>query len=110
MPATIGWSGSTSAGAGDLVLRSDHLPPGTPGFFFHAAQAIQLPVGNGMRCAGGDVVRLPVVHASAGGTILQPFAAAEHGLGSGATFSVQIPYVVAASATVASEGELPAPA
>ena len=90
--AGIAWNGSTSVSAGDLVLRADHLPPGTPGFFFHGAQAVQVPLGNGLRCVGGGLVRLPVVHADAAGVAAQPFAAQDHGLQAGATRHFQLYY------------------
>lgn len=92
LAATTGWSGTTSAAAGDLVLRAQHLPPGAPGFFFHGSQTVQVPLGNGVRCVGGDLVRLSLVHAESDGSVEQPFAAAAHGLAAGATRHFQLYY------------------
>jgi hypothetical protein len=56
---SISASGSMSLAADDLVLRATCVP-NQPFIFFHAAMQMQLPFGNGFRCAGGDLVRLPV--------------------------------------------------
>jgi hypothetical protein len=56
--ARIGATGTSSLSANDIVLRADGVPD-QPFLFFHAANRIAVPFGNGLRCAGGDVVRLP---------------------------------------------------
>ena len=90
--AAIGWSGTTSASAGDLVLRVTDVPPGKAGFFFHGAHAVQLPIGNGLRCVGGDLVRLGVVVAGANGVVVQAFDAGQHGLDAGTIRHFQLYY------------------
>jgi len=67
--AALGVSGSTSIIADDLVLSATHLTPG-PGLFFQGDNAVNSgngnPFGDGLRCAGGNVVRLEVRFANAG--------------------------------------------
>ena len=56
-------AGSVSVTADDLVLRAVGLTPG-PGLFFQGDNAVNSgagsPFGDGLRCAGGGVVRLEV--------------------------------------------------
>ncbi len=61
--AEIHSSGTTSASAGDLMLLSAPVP-NQPGLFFHGANQVQLPFGNGFLCASGGIVRGEVVGAS----------------------------------------------
>ncbi len=75
---------ANSAGPGGATLRASvgactpatglvggSLPPGQPGLYFRANNAVGggsgAPFGNGLRCAGGGVVRLQVRVADAGG-------------------------------------------
>jgi plastocyanin len=62
-------SGSTSIGSDDLVLSATNLTSG-PGLFFQGNNAVNSgngnPFGDGLRCAGGNVVRLEVRFANAG--------------------------------------------
>ena len=62
-------SGSTSIGSDDLVLSATNLTSG-PGLFFQGNNAVNSgngnPFGDGLRCAGGSVVRLEVHFANAG--------------------------------------------
>jgi len=62
-------SGSASIGADDLVLSATNLTPG-PGLFFQGNNAVNSgngnPFGDGLRCAGGNVVRLEVRFANSG--------------------------------------------
>jgi len=62
-------SGSTSIAADDLVLSATNLTPG-PGLFFQGNNAVNSgngnPFGDGLRCAGGNVVRLEVRFANSG--------------------------------------------
>jgi hypothetical protein len=66
--ATLGASGSASITADDLVLSVTGLTPG-PGLFFQGDNAVNSgngnPFGDGLRCAGGNVVRLEVQFANA---------------------------------------------
>ena len=64
-------SGSCSISAADLVLTGSGLVAGQPGLYFQGNNAINggagNPFGDGIRCAGGGVVRLQVGFADAGG-------------------------------------------
>ena len=51
-------AGSTSISANDFGLRADCVP-NTPGIFFYGPNQIQVTFGDGFRCVGGAVRRLP---------------------------------------------------
>jgi hypothetical protein len=63
--------GSASLSAGDLVLLGSDLRPSQPGLYFQGDAAVDggdgAPFGDGLRCAGTNVVRLEVRTADAGG-------------------------------------------
>jgi hypothetical protein len=65
-------TGSTSVGTGDLVLTGDQLIANQPGLYFQGNNAINSgngnPFGDGLRCAGGGVIRLQVRFASSSGS------------------------------------------
>ncbi len=63
--ANISLSGSTSVSANDLALQAGPVP-NQPGIFFFGPNQIEMPFGNGYRCVGGAVKRLPVVFATGG--------------------------------------------
>lgn len=68
--AAIGYSGSTSVAANDLVLTCTGLPPFQNGIYFYGGGQVEIPFGNGLRCVGPGgvgVFRLPVVNSGAGG-------------------------------------------
>lgn len=62
--AVLSTSGSDSVAAGDLVLQGAGLEPNQPGLYFQGNNAINggngAVFGDGIRCAGGGVVRLQV--------------------------------------------------
>jgi len=64
-------SGSDSVGSHDLVLHVNNIPSGQPGVFFQGNNAVNsgtgVPFMDGLRCAGGAVVRLQVVFPDANG-------------------------------------------
>jgi len=68
--ASISVSGSTSVASNDLVLSAGPVP-NQPAIFFFGPNQIEVPFGNGFRCVGGAVKRLPVVFGSAN-TITHP--------------------------------------
>ena len=68
--ANISVSGSTSVAANDLVLSAGPVP-NQPAIFFYGPNQIEVPFGNGFRCVGGAVKRLPVVFGG-GNTITHP--------------------------------------
>ncbi|MCH2107238.1 MAG: hypothetical protein MK291_11425, partial [Planctomycetes bacterium] len=65
-------TGSASVSAGDLVLEGSQLIGSQPGLYFQGNNAVNSGAGNqfgdGLRCAGGGVIRLQVRFASSGGT------------------------------------------
>jgi plastocyanin len=69
--AKLSSSGSTSVSAGDLVLAGSQLVPGQPGLYFQGNNAVNSQAGavfgDGLRCAGGGVVRLQVRMADGSG-------------------------------------------
>ena len=84
--ALMSGAGSASISADDLVLNVVNLTQG-PGLFFQGNNAVNSangnPFGDGLRCAGGNVLRLEVQFAN-----------------SGNNFSVQTTLPIAASANV----------
>ena len=67
--AVLSASGSASIASDDLVLSATNLTSG-PGLFFQGNNAVNSgngnPFGDGLRCAGGNVVRLEVRFANTG--------------------------------------------
>ncbi|MCB9914096.1 MAG: hypothetical protein H6828_02970 [Planctomycetes bacterium] len=65
-------SGSASVGSDDLVLNAEGLQPNQPGLYFQGQNAtnngLGLVFGDGLRCAGGNVLRLGVRISNAQGT------------------------------------------
>ena len=62
----IGATGSTSITANDLVLTGTGAPLSQFGLFYFGPNQISVPFGEGVRCAGGGIVRLGV--SNSGGT------------------------------------------
>jgi len=62
--AIMSASGNASAGASSLVLSTENLIPNQPGLYFQGNNAIAggqgIHFGDGLRCAGGAVIRLQV--------------------------------------------------
>jgi hypothetical protein len=56
--ASIGFAGSASIAANDLILTAEDLPSNQIGLFFYGPSQIQVPFGDGNRCVGGVVSRL----------------------------------------------------
>jgi len=59
--AQIGWSGTASHSADDLVLEVSGAAASMPGIFYLGDAQLQLLFGDGVRCVGGAVNRLPVL-------------------------------------------------
>jgi subtilisin family serine protease len=70
--AVMNWSGTQSISSNDLVLIASGAPPSTSGLMFFGTNAIQVPFGNGFRCVGGTVVRMPVITSNGFGDAVQP--------------------------------------
>ena len=71
LPARIGHGGSVSIAANDLRLSARQLPANQFGLFYYGPNAIELPYGDGTRCVGGQVFRLPVQTIDGGGEVLR---------------------------------------
>lgn len=59
--ASIGFSGSNSFAANDLVITATDCPPGQMGIFFYGNTQVFVPFGSGIRCVGGNLFRLPPI-------------------------------------------------
>lgn len=57
--AVLSASGTSSVSANDLVLNAFGCPPNKTGLFFYGTATAQVPLGNGFRCVGGTISRLP---------------------------------------------------
>lgn len=91
--ASIGHAGSTSIAAADLVLSAAGLPAGNAGLFFLGdSQVPQTPFGNGWRCIGGAIHRLPLLAIGATGAVQQAFPYAGSPVTPGSTWNVQFWY------------------
>ena len=64
----ISSTGSTLISANDFGLRADGNPANQFGVFFMGENQVDLPFGNGRRCASGNVTRFPLVQADGLGT------------------------------------------
>lgn len=53
--------GSTAVSANDLVIYATNVPVGTFGLFFYGPSPSATPLGDGVLCVTGGIVRLPVV-------------------------------------------------
>lgn len=72
--ALIGWSGTSSVAANDLVLRASGTPAFSNGFFFYGLGSAPVsPLGNGFMCVQGPFIRLPMSAANAAGQNSFPF-------------------------------------
>jgi len=67
-PAAIAMEGSTSVRDNDVTLVAGPAPAGQPGLFYYGVARIEEPFGDGFRCVGGAVFRLPPVVVDPGGT------------------------------------------
>ena len=70
--AVLSVSGVASVGASSVVLSGRQLIGSQPGLYFQGNNAVAggagIPFGDGLRCAGGGVIRLQVRFAAADGT------------------------------------------
>ena len=65
--ARMGWSGTVSVAADDLVLAFAGTPPSSFGLVFQGEGVVRVPAGNGFMCVGANHARLGVVQASTSG-------------------------------------------
>lgn len=59
LPAVLDMTGSSSLSANDFGLISQNAAPSSPGLFFYGPNQISAPFGEGIRCVGGQIFRLP---------------------------------------------------
>ena len=67
--AIIYYSGSLDVSANDFSLYATPVPTNQPGIFFYGPNQARVPFGNGTRCVGAPVTRLPVSFASVFGDL-----------------------------------------
>ena len=67
----MSYEGSGSLAADDLVLTVSSAPLNTFGLIFRGDTAVFLPLGDGNRCSGGTIVRLPVQNTGNAGSFVQ---------------------------------------
>ncbi len=77
--------GQAVVGNDTVVLHAEHCPPNAFGLFFSGANALSgLPFGDGLRCTGGQVMRVELVQASLSGVALSSTSiSAKEGLSGG---------------------------
>ncbi len=92
--ALIGSSGSTSLSSNDLTLTVQGCPANKPGLFYYGPNQASAPLGNGLRCVGGNLVRLPAVFTGPNGAAAVPldFGSSPFLSGSGAAIPGGIAY------------------
>ncbi|HEV8112601.1 MAG TPA: M64 family metallopeptidase [Planctomycetota bacterium] len=59
--AVMGYSGTSSVAANDLVLRTSGCPPFKTAIYFFGAGQTQVVLGNGFRCVASPFVRFPAI-------------------------------------------------
>ncbi len=67
--ALISHTGSLSVSLNDTVLLATGLPPSQFGIFHYGPNQLEVPFGNGFRCVGGQVFRLPTQLSDGSGTM-----------------------------------------
>ena len=92
--ATLGGVGSNSAWDDDLVMEGGGMLPSQPALLFVGNNTLNggngVPFGDGLRCAGGSVVRLGVkIPNAAGSATWGPGLGATGGWGTGDTRTLQ---------------------
>lgn len=93
----LGASGTRGIAAADLVLEASQLPPGQFGTFLQGQNSVNgglgAAFGDGLRCAGGALIRLQqAVSTSGGGSSSSIDVAAEGGVAPGDTRTYQLWY------------------
>ena len=93
--ARIGGSGTPSLSGNQFSIVADNLPPGVPGLYFFGTSEVQVPFGDGFRCAGGPVKRLqPPVPTDGSGRSSRAldFAGGPQNFQTGDTIKIQLWY------------------
>jgi len=98
--AQIGFLGSTSITANDLILTCQGGPPGKPGLFIYGPSQTQIPLGEGFLCIGGPIQRIqpPIIIDVFGNASFQvdnnlpPFASGPNAISAGENWNFQFWY------------------
>lgn len=69
--ASISAIGSPSLSQNNLSILTVTCPSNVTGLYFYGSAQAQVPLGNGFRCIGGSIVRLPVIQTDAFGDAVQ---------------------------------------
>ena len=70
--ATMTYAGSRNLSQNDFVLIAVNAPPQKLGLFYYGQNQAQAPFGNGYRCVGSPLVRLPTVVSNDLGDMVYP--------------------------------------
>ena len=68
-PALMSGVGTRSIAANNLTLIAGPVPTYQFAIFYYGVNPIQIPFGNGYRCVGGAIYRLPVVNSGGSGVL-----------------------------------------
>jgi len=93
--ALLGASGTSSVALDNLVLTTTQMPPSKPGLYFTGpAMIAPVPFGDGLRCVGGGITRMPPVGTSTPGGVLSigPGLAGTYGFLPFSTWNFQLWY------------------
>ncbi len=87
--ATPSGPGEASFAANDLVLSASPVPAGSPALFFYGSTQVNAPFGNGIRCVGGTISRLPLTMTTPGQEMITPVDYAQTSITAGSTWNFQ---------------------
>ena len=87
--ATMSWSGSTVRSQDNFTIVASGLPPGAANIFFYGPTTSFTVFGNGFRCIGNPITRLPVSNASIFGDSAVPVGLAGSQIDAGETWYFQ---------------------
>lgn len=92
--ALMSFAGDGSIGQNDLVLFTSGAPTTVYAFYFYGTATANAPAYNGIRCVGGTIKRLPVVHTNDFGDADYAFdaTAPSAGVTPGSTWHFQLFY------------------
>jgi len=71
--AVMTYQGTPNLSTDNFDVIASGCPPFTVGIFFYGQNAAQATFGNGYRCVGGQIYRLPILPTDSFGDALQPF-------------------------------------
>jgi hypothetical protein len=68
-PASFTATGSPSVVANNLQFNTTSVPANSPGIYYYGTAQVSLPFGDGTRCVGGSIFRLPVINSGPTGVL-----------------------------------------